>query len=94
MGWAHVRADFTLVSPALDLGCIFLSFHNAFQQGTEAHFQVFPVFLLSDAPKPHCCKTQTTDLPPCVRGAGGYSLYMTRGPGLLLQKQHIAERGI
>lgn len=53
---------------------ILLSLHIAFQQGAEANFQVFPVFLLSDAPRPHCCKTQTTGPLPSVQGVGGHSL--------------------
>lgn len=71
---------------------IFLSLHNAFQQGAEANFQVFPVFPLSDASRPQCCKIQTTGPLPSAHGVGEHSLQMTQRPGLLLEKQHLSQR--
>lgn len=90
MGWAHVRVTLHWLFQHLFQAGIFLSFHNAFQQGAKANFQVFPVFLLSDAPKAHCCKI--TDPLPSVCGVWGHSLQMTQRPGLLLEKQHLSQR--
>lgn len=50
---------------------IFLSLHNAFQQGAEANFQVFPVFLLSDASRLQCCRVRALGPPPSAHGVGG-----------------------
>lgn len=87
MGRAHVRADFTLVFPALIQAGIFLSLHNAFQQGAEANFQVFPVFLLSDSSRSQCCRAPGPL--PSARGVEGHSLQAPQKPGLLLEKQNI-----
>lgn len=89
MGLAHVRADFTLVFPALIQAGIFLSLHNAFQQGAEANFQVFPVFLLSDASRTQCCRVRAPGPLPSAHGVEGRSLQAPQKPGLLLEKENI-----
>lgn len=71
---------------------IFLSLHNAFQQGDEANFQVFPVFLLSDASRLRCCRVRALGPLPSAHGVGGHLLWVLQRPGLLLEKQNLWQR--
>lgn len=68
---------------------IFLSLNNAFQQGAQANFQVFPVFLLSDASRLQCCREWAQVPFPFAHWAGGCSIWVVQRHGLLLEKQNL-----